>query len=54
MQPSEGEAGPVRRSAKREGGFDRDEWDVALADGALYRLFQDRVTERWFVDGIVD
>jgi len=39
---------------RREGAFDRDEWDVALADGALYRVFQDRATERWFVDGIID
>ncbi|HSK08033.1 MAG TPA: hypothetical protein VK911_00535 [Vicinamibacterales bacterium] len=36
------------------GGWNRDEWEVALADGALYRLFQDRTTDRWFVEGIVD
>jgi len=34
--------------------FDRDEWDLALADGGLYRVFQDRGTGRWFVDGIID
>ena len=34
--------------------WDRDEWDVALTDGATYRLFRARDTERWFVDGIVD
>jgi protein ImuB len=34
--------------------WDRDEWDVALNDGAVYRIFQDRDTEAWFVDGIVD
>jgi protein ImuB len=32
----------------------RDEWDVALSDGAVYRIFRDRDTERWFVDAIVD
>ena len=34
--------------------WDRDEWDVALGDGAVYRIFQDRHTEAWFVDAIVD
>ena len=34
--------------------WDRDEWDVALNDGAVYRIFQDRVTDAWFIDAIVD
>jgi protein ImuB len=34
--------------------WDRDEWDVALNDGALYRVFQDRATNSWFIDGIFD
>jgi protein ImuB len=34
--------------------FSRDEWDVALSDGAVYRVFQDRDTGAWFIDGIVD
>jgi hypothetical protein len=34
--------------------WNRDEWDVALSDGAVYRIFFDRVTERWFIDAIVD
>jgi protein ImuB len=34
--------------------WDRDEWDVALNDGAVYRIFQDRVTNGWFIDAIVD
>jgi protein ImuB len=34
--------------------WNRDEWDVALGDGATYRIFQDRETEGWFVDAIVD
>jgi protein ImuB len=32
----------------------RDEWDVALSDGALYRLGHDHETDCWFIDGIVD
>jgi protein ImuB len=52
-------AGPWRTSGqwwrKNEGdGWDRDEWDVTLTDGATYRLFRARDTERWFVDGVVD
>jgi hypothetical protein len=35
-------------------GWNRDEWDVALSDGGLYRVFEDRDSGRWFMDGIVD
>jgi protein ImuB len=34
--------------------WNRDEWDVALNDGAVYRIFQDRDTEAWFIEAIVD
>jgi protein ImuB len=34
--------------------WSRDEWDVALNDGAVYRIFQDRDTGAWFIDAIVD
>ncbi len=34
--------------------WDRDEWDVALSDGAVYRIFRDRETDGWFIDAIVD
>jgi hypothetical protein len=34
--------------------WDRDEWDVALSDGAVYRIFRDRETGSWFIDAIVD
>jgi hypothetical protein len=34
--------------------WDRDEWDVALGDGAVYRIFRDRETDGWFIDAIVD
>jgi hypothetical protein len=37
-----------------EGGWSRDEWDVELSDGAVYRIFHDRANEGWFVEGIVD
>jgi protein ImuB len=58
---------PVRRSPEGEGGsakregvnpassnWDRDEWDVALADGATYRIFRERDSEKWFVEGMID
>ncbi|MDQ6665782.1 MAG: DNA polymerase Y family protein [Acidobacteriota bacterium] len=34
--------------------WNRDEWDVALSDGALYRLHRDLQTNRWFAEGIYD
>jgi protein ImuB len=34
--------------------YDRTEWDVALADGGVYRVFQDGATGRWFIDGMAD
>jgi hypothetical protein len=34
--------------------WDREEWDVVLADGAVYCVFQDRETGGWFIDGVFD
>jgi hypothetical protein len=34
--------------------WDRDEWDVSLSDGAVYRVFRDRTADAWFIDGIFD
>ena len=34
--------------------WDRDEWDVALSDRGVYRIYRDRDTDAWFIDGIVD
>jgi len=42
------------RSDASEGGWDRDEWDVALSDGAVYRIFRDRASDAWFIEAIVD
>jgi protein ImuB len=48
-------AGPWRTSGDwwREG-WDRDEWEVTLSDGATYRVFRERDADRWFVDGVLD
>jgi hypothetical protein len=43
---------PKLRSS--EGGWSRDEWDVALRSGAVCRIFQDLTTERWFLEGTYD
>jgi hypothetical protein len=34
--------------------WDRDEWDVTLSDGATYRVFRERDTDAWFIEGVVD
>jgi protein ImuB len=50
-------AGPWRTSGNWWAGrpsWDRDEWDVGLADGGVYRVFRDRETDGWFIDAIVD
>ena len=50
-------AGPWRTSGEwwQEGqAWDRDEWDVAMADGTIYRLVVERGVGQWFLEGIVD
>jgi protein ImuB len=52
-------AGPWRTSGEWWSGtapqpWDRDEWEVALEDGTVCRIFQDRTTRGWFLDGLVD
>jgi protein ImuB len=34
--------------------WDRDEWDVAISDGTIYRLYVERDIGQWFLDGVVD
>lgn len=49
-------AGPWRTSGDwwREDPWSRDEWDIALSDGALYRIYQDHIEEQWYVEGRYD
>ena len=49
-------AGPWRSSGDwwRPDAWDRDEWDLALSDGALYRLYYDLLTRQWFLEGCYD
>ena len=41
-------------SLASEGGWDRDEWDVALSDGGAYRVFRDRTADAWFIEAVID
>jgi protein ImuB len=34
--------------------WDRDDWDISLNNGGLYRIFLDRPAESWFVEGAYD
>jgi protein ImuB len=45
---------PPGRPDRPDQPWSRDEWDVALSDGAVYRIFRDRATDGWFIDAIVD
>ena len=38
----------------REGVWDRDEWDVAMSDGTIYRLVVEREVGQWFLEGVID
>ena len=49
-------AGPWKTSGEwwAETAWSREEWDVALNDGGLYRIYRQSHTEDWFVQGIYD
>jgi protein ImuB len=51
-------AGPWRTSGAwwdpKSAAWDRDEWDTALSDGSICRLFHDRITDGWFLEAILD
>jgi len=52
-------AGPWRTSGewwadKKDDAWDRDEWDVAMADGTIYRLVVEREVGQWFLEGVID
>jgi protein ImuB len=49
-------AGPWRGSGEwwRPDAWSRDEWDVALEDGSLCRIYLDRMKGGWFVEGRYD
>ena len=46
--------GPWRTSGDwwRPSMWDREEWDVELSNGGLYRVYQ--ASQRWFLEGMYD
>lgn len=47
-------AGEAPAAASRQTAWDRDEWDVLLADGVACRVFLERDVGQWFVEGTFD
>lgn len=49
-------AGPWRTSGGwwRQTVWTRDEWDLALTDGGVYRVFCELRSHGWFVEGVYD
>jgi protein ImuB len=48
-------AGPWRASGDWwDVAWSREEWDVLLSSGGVYRIFRDRVQDAWFVEGELD
>jgi protein ImuB len=53
-------AGPWRSSGdwwasgNRGNGWAREEWDIELSNGGLYRIYWDCVEKKWFLDGVYD
>jgi protein ImuB len=41
-------------SSASSAAWDRDEWDVVLADGTVYRLAVERGVGQWCVEGLID
>jgi nucleotidyltransferase/DNA polymerase involved in DNA repair len=49
------DASQAARQVTTSGGpWDRDEWDVAMRDGTVYRIFRDGQTGGWFIDAWID
>ncbi len=48
--------GPWRTSGDwwRDDAWNRDEWDVALDSGGVYRIYQENDSGRWFLEGSYD
>lgn len=49
-------AGPWKTSGEwwTSTSWSREEWDVALDDGALYRIYQESKSREWYVYGVYD
>jgi protein ImuB len=45
---------PRMKSDTPNESWDRDEWDVAMTDGTVYRLVVERQVGQWFLEGVID
>jgi protein ImuB len=45
---------PRRAPDRSTEAWDRDEWDVAMSDGTIYRLVVERGVGQWFLEGVID
>jgi protein ImuB len=46
--------GPRMKSDQSSEAWDRDEWDVSMSDGTIYRLVVEREVGQWFLEGVID
>ena len=46
--------GPRMKTESSSDAWDRDEWDVAMTDGTIYRLVVEREVGQWFLEGVID
>jgi protein ImuB len=51
---NDGGDAPKRPEGRGPSCWDRDEWDIAVADGTIYRLYVERDVGQWFLEGVVD
>jgi len=51
---SEPAGSPAAGLSGSQGAWDRDEWDVAMTDGTVYRLVVEREVGQWFLEGVID
>jgi protein ImuB len=51
---SEQSSPQARKPVSHHDPWDRDEWDVAMTDGTVYRLVVEREVGQWFLEGVID
>jgi protein ImuB len=54
VEKGDGGLGFLPRHVLDEGTFARDYYDIALADGGVYRMFRELRSGQWFLDGTYD
>jgi nucleotidyltransferase/DNA polymerase involved in DNA repair len=52
--PAVGDTTERQAGVSRPMAWNHAEWDIALEDGTMCRIFQDRDTYAWFMEGVID